>query len=249
MKTYLEQEEIQEMINSCPKDRDKLILRLLWRLGCRVSELVGINQDQVDFKNKTITIQHLKSGIYRNCPKCNKRVGRKHPFCPYCGQDVSKVKLLGQEAKVRTIPVDEETLELIKKIPRNSLRENRGRTKGDRSKLIPLDTCTIYNIVREAGERIGLKGRILFYSETGKGHFVSPHRFRDALAVRWLERRSDLEGRKALQEHFGHSRFETSARYFRLKPEIGRKIYDKIWEEENGKEKKGESSSKKGVEN
>ena len=49
MKTYLEPKEIEQMEQSAEYLRDKLLVRLLFRLGCRISEALGITVSDIDF--------------------------------------------------------------------------------------------------------------------------------------------------------------------------------------------------------
>ena len=55
MKTYLEPQEVTriEQVTECLRDR--LLVRLLARLGCRVSEALGITVDDIDFEQSTVT--------------------------------------------------------------------------------------------------------------------------------------------------------------------------------------------------
>ena len=49
-------------------------------------------------------------------------------------------------------------------------------------------------------------------------HYVHPHTFRDSLAVDWLTLDDTGDSQKLLQNHLGHKRYETTARYFKLTP-------------------------------
>ena len=49
MKTYLEPKEIDRIEQAAQCLRDKLLVRLLARLGCRVSEALGISVSDIDF--------------------------------------------------------------------------------------------------------------------------------------------------------------------------------------------------------
>ena len=68
MKTYLEPKEIDRIEQAAECLRDKLLVRLLARLGCRVSEALGITVSDIDFKQGTVTIVHLKRRIKLSCP-------------------------------------------------------------------------------------------------------------------------------------------------------------------------------------
>ena len=89
MKTYLTQNEIELIEKAATNERDRLLIRTLSRLGCRVTELIGIKVQNIDFENKTITIKHLKTRTKLHCPECNSRLGKAHAFCPGCGCKVT----------------------------------------------------------------------------------------------------------------------------------------------------------------
>ena len=76
MKTYLELDEIIKLGDSAHYLRDKLLIRMLFQLGCRISEVLVLEVKDVDFTKGTIIIQHLKSRIKLACPKCGARLGR-----------------------------------------------------------------------------------------------------------------------------------------------------------------------------
>ena len=60
MKAYLEVEETERLENAAQYLRDKLLIRLLTRLGCRISEALALGVKDIDFNMDTVTIQHLK---------------------------------------------------------------------------------------------------------------------------------------------------------------------------------------------
>lgn len=62
-KAYLEPNEIEQLENAATYLRDKLLIRLLFHLGCRISEALAIKVEDIDFSQGTITILHLKSRL------------------------------------------------------------------------------------------------------------------------------------------------------------------------------------------
>jgi integrase/recombinase XerD len=60
MKTYLEPGEVDVMEKAASNLRDKVLIRILFRLGCRVSEALGLTVEDIDFNRGILTIQHLK---------------------------------------------------------------------------------------------------------------------------------------------------------------------------------------------
>jgi integrase/recombinase XerD len=230
LKSVLTPEDVARIIEAAPILRDKVVIRLLSRLGCRVSELISIRASDIDFTNGLVAIQHLKQNIRKTCPKCHFKVGKKHNFCPHCGTTLKNVSV-DTEVRRRLIPVDGKTLEMVK--------EYLNKRRINSNKVIPLTRQMVYYIVRKAAQRAGLGGAALFITD-GKGapglgtgrHYVHPHSFRDALAVRWLTRRRDPEGQKALQEHLGHKNFNTTMRYFKMAVSGISDVYKEVFEEE-----------------
>jgi len=48
-KAYLEADEISGLEKAATNMRDKLLISLLFRLGCRISEALAISVDDIDF--------------------------------------------------------------------------------------------------------------------------------------------------------------------------------------------------------
>ncbi len=204
IKTYLTSDEIQQMIDSAQYLRDKVILTFYGDTGVRVSELLKIKVEDLDLDHCVVMIPHLKRGIKKHCPKCSRMAGRNTHFCSKCGCDLSGVEAEGIEERNRLINIGEGTAEI--------LREWISELKPS-DNVISLSRQRIYVIVREAAERIGLRGRVILNPETGKKHYPHPSNFRDSLAVDWLTTAgSDVRKQKALQEQLGYLNFETTIR-------------------------------------
>ena len=77
VKAYLESDEVESLEKAAANLRDRLLIRLLFHLGCRVSEALGIAVEDIDFSQGTITIQHLKTRMKLSCPHCDARLGQK----------------------------------------------------------------------------------------------------------------------------------------------------------------------------
>ena len=90
MKSYLEQGELKQLEEGATCVRDRLLIRLLARLGCRISEALALKVEDINFDAGAVTILHLKRRINSYCPKCGARLGRIYRFCPGCGDEVVK---------------------------------------------------------------------------------------------------------------------------------------------------------------
>jgi len=86
LKGYLEPEQIEQLIVAAPNPRDALLVRLLWRTGIRVSELIGIRVQDIDFEGRAILIK-----IQKQRKRDGKTVERR-----------------------RLVPIDEGSLDMIK---------------------------------------------------------------------------------------------------------------------------------------
>jgi len=89
MKAYLEFADIVLMEEATTNLRDRLLVRILFRLGCRISEALALKVEDIDFDAGTVTILHLKRRISSYCPNCGARLGKTYRFCPACGSGTS----------------------------------------------------------------------------------------------------------------------------------------------------------------
>jgi integrase/recombinase XerD len=223
VKAYLELEDIEKLEQAAEYLRDRLLIRLLFHLGCRISEALGMKTSDIDFKQGLVTIQHLKQRIKLSCPECNARLGKGHKFCPVCGHKVENAVADEKEhRKFRTLPLDEETM--------NMLKEYMGRSGANpKSKLIfNLSRHRAWQIIRDCAEKARLPR--LVNSESGKVHNVSPHRLRDAFAVHAVKLNDSGDGIRLLQEHLGHQSIVTTMKYRKVSGEEQREWYEKLWD-------------------
>jgi integrase/recombinase XerD len=57
---YLEIADVEKLEQASTNMRDRLLIRLLFRLGCRVSEALALTVKDIDYRRGTVTIEHLK---------------------------------------------------------------------------------------------------------------------------------------------------------------------------------------------
>lgn len=219
MKAYLDPEDVQLMEEAAACSRDRLLIRLLFRLGCRVSEALALRVDDIDFDRGTVTIEHLKTRMRLSCPQCKARLGKMHVFCPRCGLDVKRaVADERKHQRMRTLPLDRNTLSMLADFTSR---------QGIRGRLFGINRHRAWQIVRECATRVGLPN--LVNPETGRIRGVSPHRLRDAFAVHAVKTDDSGDGLRLLQEHLGHASFNTTAKYRKVAGEEHREWYEKLW--------------------
>jgi integrase/recombinase XerD len=113
-KTYLTPEEVESMAQAATCVRDELLVRVLFWGSCRVSEALGIEVDDVNPAQGTVTIKHLKTRTRLFCPHCGTRLSRSAKFCPGCGKEVPEPLRKEQEMhRIRTIPLEKRTMERL----------------------------------------------------------------------------------------------------------------------------------------
>ena len=226
-KVYLEVDDVKRLESTATCLRDRLLIRVLFHLGCRISEVLAIRVEDIDFERSTVTIQHLKTRLKLSCSNCGQRLGRSHTFCPKCGGKIGKAQAEEQQhRRQRVLPVDEETLKMLKEYIKRG-----GPVVMDGKRLIfNINRHRSWQIIRDCAEKARLPK--LVNPETGILHNVSPHRLRDAFAVHAVKLDDSGDGLRLLQEHLGHASFNTTAKYRKVAGEEHKEWYQRLWSKE-----------------
>ena len=225
VKSYLELDEVARLEKAADNLRDRLLIRLLFHLGCRITEALGITEEDINLTKGTVTIQHLKTRLKLACPHCSMQLGRNHGYCPKCGARVEKAVAEAREhRRMRTLPIDKTTLQMLQQyIQRDGPVERNGRRL-----IFAVNRHRAWQVVRQCSNQAGLPK--LLNPETGKMHGVSPHKLRDAFAVHAVKHDDSGDGLRLLQEHLGHQNFNTTAKYRKISGEEHREWYKRLWE-------------------
>ncbi|MBI2858066.1 MAG: tyrosine-type recombinase/integrase [Chloroflexi bacterium] len=89
MKAYIDPEEVALLEKAATNLRDRILIRLLFHLGCRISEALALKVEDIDFTNGTVTIIHLKRRVKLACPNCGAVIAISHSYCPKCGAGIN----------------------------------------------------------------------------------------------------------------------------------------------------------------
>jgi integrase/recombinase XerD len=184
----LTEDEVEALLGAVVGDtaralRDRAIVETLYATGVRISELVGLDRRDLD----------LDDGLVRVLGKGSKErivpVGRsaRDALGAYLAQ--GRPQLVRPD---RTAGADREAVVL--------------NVRGGR-----LSRQSCWKIVRTAGERAGLTGRL------------SPHVLRHSCATHMLERGADI---RVVQELLGHASISTTQVYTKVSPERLRAVYE-----------------------
>ena len=183
-----------------------------------------VSVSDIDFVQGTVTIEHLKRRTKLSCPNCRTSLGGPHEFCPGCSLAVTNaVAKQKKHRRMRTVPLDGDTLEMLK----DYIKRGGQVTQNGKKLLFSINRHRAWQIVCDCAEKSGLPK--LVNPETGKVHNVSPHRLRDAFAVHAVKLDDSVDGLRLLQEHLGHDSFNTTAKYRKVAGEEHREWYQKLW--------------------
>jgi integrase/recombinase XerD len=218
-------EECQRIESAAQYMRDKLLIRIMYRSACRISEILALTPSSLSTAG--LTIDHLKERVKLKCEDCGHRLARDSAFCPGCSSKVTNAQRDVQEEHTkRIVPLDAETVLLLKGFI--------SRQKMERSqRIFALTRTRAAEILLECTERAGLDTQVLL--GTSKTHNISPHRLRDAFATHAIARASELgldpnETLRTLQEIMGHASPSTTQKYVKVgRKEIG-DFYKKVME-------------------
>ena len=223
MKTYLDQDEIRLIESAATCLRDRLLIRLLSHLGCRVSEALAIKYEDIDFHQNTVSIIHLKRTTKLHCQLCGSPLAIKHRYCPGCATEITQtIKKEQEKRRIRILPLDEITLTMLKEYI-----DNRGIDKSTNQRLFTISRHRAWQIVKDCAMRANIPS--LLNPETGKLRGISPHRLRDAFSVNAVKVDDSGDELRMLQEHLGHSNFNTTARYRKVSGHEHRDWYQRLW--------------------
>ena len=174
---YLKHSQVVRLINTIESERDRLIVRLIYATGVRVSELCAICVEDIDFEDQTIRVK-------------------------------------GKGDKIRTVFVDDETLEEINRFIGNKIEG-------------PL-------FLGQQGNHISPRTvQHLFKQYAPSG--ITPHKIRHSYASELYRRSKNL---RVVQENLGHSSIKTTEIYLHTDIDERKRVYQQYFPLSNGK--KGE---------
>lgn len=208
-KGYLEPSVVDAIIAATNNPRNKAFIALLAWTGMRISEAIQIKLSDIDFQRGTLTIMHLKEKAKLKCPHCEEILGKRHLFCPGCGNKVGEaLREKIEQRRQRTIPIDRATLDLIEEY-----LQWRDRFPYRGPLVFPFSRQRGWQLVEKIGRRAGIKG-------------LHPNSFRRLLATTWINKGLDV---KKLQLLLGHANYSTTMEYVDSNLEQLRSEYEKLW--------------------
>ena len=171
---YLKHSQVIRLLRSIENRRNRLIVRLIYATGVRVSELCAINVEDIDFEEQTIRVK-------------------------------------GKGDKIRTVFVDEETLDEIDEFIGNKIEG-------------PL-------FIGQQGNHISPRTVQHIFKENAPDG-ITPHKIRHSYASELYRRSKNL---RVVQENLGHSSIKTTEIYLHTDLEERKRVYQQYFPLSNGK--------------
>ena len=200
---------MERLIAAAKNPRDKAFAAVLGRDGLRISEAIQLNESDIDFQKGTLTIVHLKERSKLKCPNCGEILGKRHFFCPGCGNKVDKaIREKVEQRRQRIIPVDRDTLRLL-----GEYLKWRRQFPYRGPLVFPFTRQRGWQLIEKLGRCAGIKG-------------LHPHSLRHLLATTWVDRGLDV---RKLQMLLGHTSIATTMEYVDSSFEQLRSEYEKLW--------------------
>ena len=214
--TGTSQGQMDKLIAAAMNPRDRALISILGKTGMRISELTKLKVTGIDFKGGTLTIVHLKERVKLKCPNCGAILGKRHIFCPECGEKVSQaMREEVEQRRQRMIPVDHDTLRLL-----DEYLKWRRKFPYRGPLLFPFSRQRGWQLVEKLGRHAGIKG-------------LHPHSLRHLLATTWVAKGLDT---KKLQLLLGHANISTTMEYVDSNFEQLKSEYEKLWESNDDEE-------------
>jgi len=209
LRGYLEASEVERLVAGASNPRDKAFISLVARTGVRISEAIELKTRDIDFRRGILTIVHLKEKSRLKCPHCGESLGKRHVFCPSCGNKVDKaIREKVEQRRQRMIPIDHNTLGLI-----GEYLQWRHKFPYCGPLVFPFTRQRGWQLVEKLGRHVGING-------------LHPHSLRHLLATTWVGKGLDV---KKLQVLLGHASIATTMEYVDSNFEQLRSEYEKLW--------------------
>ena len=219
--SYLSEDEIQSLINSCKNALERMFLLTLVYTGARISEIVGLVNDNnvredaftpgnINYSRKIITLRNLKAKKFRRlCKECAFKMPDKAIKC-ICGSTTIETIKLNKRWKIVNMP-DEFLSEIKDYISKNNIKQD--------DAIFSFSRINGYYIIRNISKRAGIE-------RIGK-HWVHPHTMRHSYVMRGINRDVKIS---YIQKQVGHSTTASLSSYMSLKKKDIEREGKKMWE-------------------
>jgi len=210
---YLTPEEIHALINSVPRERDKLLLRVLWETAARVSEATNLIPDNVDPQNNYIILVNLKQNKRKPIGKDEEG---KPIFPPKKSPPLKRIYLSSESTLCK---------DLLQYCDENQIYGQDFVFGGIRNPSKPLSPVYVWRLLSDPKYGMSTKLHIRRLKKNKRGveenRAAWPHIFRHSQAMFLLEKTGRFE---VVKEQLGHSSILTTEIYAGLTDQERKRI-------------------------
>lgn len=198
---FFQKGERKRIFEACESDRNRILIRLLWKSGRRVGEVLQLKVREIDFENNDI-IWHIEK-------KSRKVIGYDGKPCTYIDEfgkiryETEKVDLMVRK------PIDKITANLLKDFveveglePDNYIFESPFKINN------PITRQRVFQIIRELCEKVGI-----YYVGNTKPH---PHHFRHSFAIDLARKAKTASGIMVIKNALEHSSVSQTEHYLQF---------------------------------
>jgi len=193
--------ERELIYNRCVSQRDKVLIRLLWKTGRRIGEILAVKVNEIDFENYNILwhIEKKKQKVGTN-PETNRPIFKKRDLVVWK-------------------PIDKKTIDLIiDYITEESLMPESHLFSSPFMPERPITRQRAFQIVRELCKKAGI-----IWVGTKHPH---PHHFRHSFAAEISKKLKSPSDIRKLQMIMEHSNVSTTENYLQFGNEELRELIE-----------------------
>jgi integrase len=196
LRGYLRPKQVAQILDlGGGSERDKLLVRVLWMTGARISEIVGLAKvdsvDGIDHRDLGLKPEMLLADeniIVLNTLKRtrkDKATGKRN-YCPV----------------ERRVPVPSSLMvDLVEYVTDHDVKEG--------TRIFPIGRRTASKTINKMALRAGVR-------PPGRAKRVHPHHFRHSYCVACVKADNSIEGLRRLQARLNQASFSTTAHYLQF---------------------------------
>ncbi len=198
---FFKEGQRESIYEACESDRDRVLIRLLWKSGRRISEILQLKVKEIDFENEDIIWHILK--------KSKKVLGRDGEKLKYIGKDgvehfqTKKIDLTVRKA------MDNKTLNILKDyIESNQLQIDDYILESPYKPNAHLSRQRCWEIVRDVCIKAGV------YKVGGSD--PHPHHFRHSYAIDLAKKITTPAGMIVIKDALEHATVAQTEQYLNI---------------------------------
>jgi len=198
---FFKEGQRESIYAACKSDRDRVLIRLLWKSGRRISELLQLKVRDIDFENKDIIWHILK--------KSKKVIGKNGEKLKYIGKDgVEHYQTKRIDLTVRKA-MDQKTLNILKNyVESKKLELNTYILESPYKAECHLSRQRCWEIVRDVCFKAGV-------FKVG-GSDPHPHHFRHSYAIDLAKKIKTPAGMIVIKDALEHATVAQTEQYLKI---------------------------------